>query len=147
MVHVFSQYALVTVLISINFISIAASALPFSPSNLQNFLQNKYHNPLTKNAAIWSYEGRLVDPTNGNVIANVEGIELVRSLSEAERPLTSQKQHVWKLVRGLRRLNDLKVRSVLAGPGWDYAGTVLSRKFFCYSPVGGQQGGGGLLKE
>lgn len=122
-----------------------ATALPFTPSNLKNFLQNKYHNPLTKNSAIWSYEGRLVDPTNGHVIANVEGIELVRSLAEVSRPQSSQKRDIRKLVWGLRRLNDLKVRTLLAGPGWEYAGTVLSRKLFCYSPVGGIDRG--LLKE
>ena len=124
--------------------SVSGTALPFSPANLQNYLQNKYYNPHTKSAAIWSYEGRLVDPTNGNIIANVEGIELVRSLTEMERPIQTQKKDLWKLVRGLRRLDDLKVRSMLAGPGWGYAGTVLSRKLFCYSPVDDQ---GGLLKE
>eukprot|EP00979_Chaetoceros_neogracilis_P003688 scaffold654_cov253-Chaetoceros_neogracile.AAC.12 len=124
----------------------SASALPlvpFSTKHLQNFIHNKCQNPLTNNAAIWSYEGHLVDPTNGNVIANVEGIELVRSLTEITRPDLSEKKNLWKLVRGLRRLDDLKVRSILAGPGWKYSGTVLSRKLFCYSPVGG----GGLMKE
>jgi len=127
-------------------VTISASALPpvpFSTKQLQNFIHNKCQNPVTNNAAIWSYEGRLVDPTNGHVIANVEGIELVRSLTEITRPDLSEKKNLWKLVRGLRRLDDLKVRSILAGPGWNYAGTVLSRKFFCYSPVGG----GGLMKE
>ena len=73
------------------------------------------------------------------------------SSSSSSSSSSQNKNHVWKLVRGLRRLNDLKVRSVLAGPGWDYAGTVLSRKLFCYSPVGqqgeGEGGGGELLKE
>lgn len=121
---------------------------PFSIQNIQHFLRNKCQNPLTKNAAIWSYEGRLVDPTNGNVIANVEGIELVRSLTEISRPVTSSGKDggdVWNFLRGLRRLGDLKVRSILADPGWDYAGTVLSRKLFCYSPINNK--GGGLMKE
>jgi len=127
-------------------VAASASALPpvpFSTKHLQNFIQNKCQNPLTNNAAIWSYEGRLVDPTNGHVIANVEGIELVRSLTEITRPDLSEKKNLWKLVRGLRRLDDLKVRSVLAGPGWGYSGTVLSRKLFCYSPVDEA----GLMKE
>lgn len=113
----------------------ALPPVPFSTQNLKHFIQNKCENPLTNNAAIWSYEGRLVDPTNGNIIANVEGIELVRSLTEITRPDLSEKKNVWKLVRGLRRLNDLKVRSILSGPGWDYSATLLSRKLFCYSPI------------
>ena len=67
----------------------------------------------------------------------------MRSLTEMTRPAPSQKMNLWKLVRGLRRLDDLKVRSMLAGPGWEFAGTILSRKLFVYSPVGQ----GGLLKE
>jgi len=43
---------------------------------------------------------------------------------------------VFKTLRGLRRLGDLGIRSLLTkesgSGGWDYAGTVLSRKLFCY---------------
>lgn len=129
----------------------AGSALPHAPFSIEKiryFLRNKCQNPFTKNAAIWSYEGRLVDPTNGNVIANVEGIELVRTLTEIARPLPTNGENsggVWNFLRGLRRLDDLKVRSMLADPGWDYAGTILSRKLFCYSPIHGKDGG--LMKE
>jgi len=124
---------------------------PFSMQNIQHFLRNKCQNPFTGNAAIWSYEGRLVDPTNGNVIANVEGIELVRSLTEMKRPLSpaqdgKDKVNVWNFLRGLRRLDDLKVKFLLTESGWDYSGTVLSRKLFCYSPVNGGKGSG-LMKE
>jgi hypothetical protein len=127
------------------------SALPHAPFSIQkirHFLRNKCQNPFTQNAAIWSYEGRLVDPTNGNVIANVEGIELVRTLTEIARPLPSNGENsggVWNFLRGLRRLDDLKVRSMLADPGWDYAGTILSRKLFCYSSIHDKDGG--LMKE
>lgn len=119
-----------------------SSTAPFSPSKVKNFIQNKCFNPFNPNAGIWSYEGHLVDPTNGRVIANVEGIELVRSLSQIERPSKKEvDENIWHMIRGLRRLEDLKIRTMLSSSqasspnNWEYSGTVLSRKLFCYSPV------------
>ena len=86
-----SSLFLVACLLSINILQAQSSALPtssnapFAPSKVKSFIQNKCFNPFNPNAGIWSYEGHLVDPTNGRVIANVEGIELVRSLSEIDR--------------------------------------------------------------
>jgi hypothetical protein len=144
-------------------ITVAAStvpvSVPFHPQVVKKFVHYKCQNPLSPSCAIWSWEGRLVDPTSGKIIANVEGIELVRILSEVEQPpLPSPKStqitpsseertnSLWRLARGLRRLHDLKVKNMLTttkttGRDWDYAGTVLSRKLFCYSPpTDGDQG-------
>ena len=114
-----------------------ASSLPFLPQTVKRFVTNRCHNPITQTAAIWSWEGHLVDPSNGNVIANVEGIELVRIFNEMETPHFSKKSdYLSTFVNGLRRLHDLKVaKMLLSDRNWDYAGTVLSRKLFCYSPV------------
>ena len=114
-----------------------ASSLPFLPQTVKRFVTNRCHNPITPTAAIWSWEGHLVDPSNGNVIANVEGIELVRIFNEMESPLHIKKpDYLSTFVNGIRRLHDLKVaQMLLSDRNWEYAGTVLSRKLFCYSPV------------
>lgn len=119
-----------------------STVAPFSPSKVKRFIQNKCFNPFNQHAGIWSYEGHLVDPSNGRVIANVEGIELVRSLSEIDRPSNKDgDENIWRMIRGLRRLEDLKIRTMLSSSqassssNWEYSGTVLSRKLFCYSPV------------
>ncbi len=138
-----------------------ASSAPFLPQTIKRFVSNRCQNPITPSSAIWSWEGRLVDPSNGNVIANVEGIELVRILSEIEKPPPSpssstvvnsnnnthtrikenevRASSLWNVARGFRRLHDLKVKKMLTTDrNWEYAGTVLSRKLFCYSPVSGK---------
>jgi len=119
------------------------STLPlFHPQTIKRFISNRCHNSYTPSSAIWSWEGRLVDPSNGKIIANVEGIELIRTLCEIERPASSspdteeKTNNLWRLARGLRRLHDLKVKTMLTqDKDWDYAGTVLCRKLFCYSPA------------
>mmetsp|Transcript_10065 Transcript_10065/g.11164 ORF Transcript_10065/g.11164 Transcript_10065/m.11164 type:complete len:487 (+) Transcript_10065:220-1680(+) len=140
-------------LLLLNFITkVHASALPFHHQTVHNYLTTRCHNPLSPTSAIWSWEGRLVDPSNGDIIANVEGIELVRTLSDIESTNNlsgvndeDRKTGLWKMARGLRRLDNLKVKDMLTADknGWDYAGTVLSRKLFCYSPVGSS----GMLNE
>jgi hypothetical protein len=143
-----SSLFLVACLLSINILQAQSSALPtssnapFAPSKVKSFIQNKCFNPFNPNAGIWSYEGHLVDPTNGRVIANVEGIELVRSLSEIDRSSNKEgDKNIWHMIRGLRRLEDLRIRTMLSSSqasssnNWEYSGTVLSRKLFCYSPV------------
>jgi hypothetical protein len=88
-------------------------------------------------AAVWAYQGRLVDPLNGLTIANVQGVELVRCLAVTD-PSGAQRE------RFRRRAGDLAIASTLASaaqsPNLEYAGTLLSRKLFCYtspsSPAG-----------
>lgn len=130
---------------------------PFHPQTIKRFITYRCQNPFTPSSAIWSWEGRLVDPSNGKIIANVEGIELVRTLSEVEKPpsppssstsssqdgkiSTSSEQRtssLWRVARGLRRMHDLKVKTMLTmDREWDYAATVLCRKLFCYTPIEG----------
>ena len=166
-----SCYITLTLLISTKttFVTDASSiplSAPFHPQKIKTYISNRCQNPFTSSSAIWSWEGRLVDPTNGEVIANVEGIELVRTLSEIERPTApspssssssttaasdneERRNSLWRVARGLRRLHDLKVKNMLtakADQDWDYAGTVLCRKLFCYSPPSGTNKGL-LLKE
>jgi len=119
--------------------------------------------------AIWAYQGALYDPLNGQKIANVQGLELVRKLAETDASLEQRtKFH--------KRCGDLVAATGLMGGGTtgnsdgeknndnnihvDYAGTLLSRKLFCYtdpnvdprslkSRGGGGVGGGagGLLRS
>jgi hypothetical protein len=81
-------------------------------------------------AAVWAYQGRLVDPLNGLTIANVQGVELVRCLAVTD-PSGAQRE------RFKRRAGDLAIASTLASaaasPNLEYAGTLLSRKLFCYT--------------
>lgn len=107
-------------------------------------------------ASVWVYEGCLVDPFNGRRIAEVEGMELVRHLtenyptvrqqrgdaparSEGSVPETGLRAAPARHVRAQRRLGNLLASTLLfptstndAPPSWDYATTVLSRKIFCY---------------
>ena len=142
--------------------------MPFQKSKLQRMLHSRCHSPLHHishyhkdddggNSAIWSWEGKLTDPATGQLICNVEGIELVRLLSECPSPppptrskkggQKSRTRELYATIRGLRRLDDLKIRSLLSSSSakatngthndgvvdWNYAGTILSRKLFVYS--------------
>ena len=81
-------------------------------------------------SAVWAYEGALVDPSNGHTVAQVEGIELCRHLSEV--PGGSDPQ--LRRERGMRRMGDLRARDMLQQErqAWDFATTILSRRLFVY---------------
>ena len=64
--------------------------------------------------ALWSYEGRLTDPSSGRVVAEVEGLELMRQISTSSDGLIS------------KRILDGNNSS------WDSARSVLCRRVFCY---------------
>jgi len=91
---------------------------------------------------MWSYAGTLVDPTNGRIVAEVEGIELTRNLAEVTNNGANAdgKDHSLVDARGWRRMGSLKARDMLlearTDPNeqtqWDYATTVLSRRMFAY---------------
>ncbi|GKY94861.1 hypothetical protein MPSEU_000451000 [Mayamaea pseudoterrestris] len=78
--------------------------------------------------SIWSYKGALYDPLNGNKIANVQGLELVRCLAETDSSLASKERY-------RRRCGDLAAPMTVAASDSqiEYAGTMLSRKLFCYT--------------
>mmetsp|Transcript_15724 Transcript_15724/g.36220 ORF Transcript_15724/g.36220 Transcript_15724/m.36220 type:complete len:480 (+) Transcript_15724:56-1495(+) len=62
--------------------------------------------------ALWSYEGRLTDPSSGRVVAEVEGLELIRQIPSAD---------------------GLFSKRILDGSSsWDSARSVLCRRVFCY---------------
>jgi len=80
--------------------------------------------------AVWAYQGALYDPLDGKKIAQVEGLELVRCLATTDGSKESK-------ARYRNRCGDLMMADAVANPKakLDYAGTVLSRKLFCYKPV------------
>ncbi|KAL3809865.1 hypothetical protein ACHAXA_001290 [Cyclostephanos tholiformis] len=103
---------------------------PFSANVIVNFLRNRCgsHDP-HESPAIWSYEGTLTDPVTGRVIADVEGLELVKKLPMIERSRLSDGEQII--------LNDLPAASILTSREsstlqWDAANTILSRRLFCY---------------
>ena len=104
---------------------------PFSADNIDNFLRNRcgtcdpYEIP-----AIWSYEGTLTDPMSGKVIADVEGLELVKRLPVVKRSRLTDNNE-------LSMLCSLHAKNLLcpqdkSTPQWDAAMTILSRRLFCY---------------
>lgn len=84
---------------------------------------------------MWSYEGTLTDPATGKVVAEVEGLELVKSLPVIESSRTPGDKDNGP---ALTILGNLSVKSLLrsqpqtTNPPWDTAVTVLSRRLFCY---------------
>jgi hypothetical protein len=78
--------------------------------------------------SIWSYRGALYDPLNGHKIANVQGLELVRCLAETDSSRAEKERY-------RRRCGDLAAPMTVseAESQIDYAGTMLSRKLFCYT--------------
>mmetsp|Transcript_3051 Transcript_3051/g.4293 ORF Transcript_3051/g.4293 Transcript_3051/m.4293 type:complete len:684 (-) Transcript_3051:176-2227(-) len=83
---------------------------------------------ISQGSALWAYEGALVDPRDGKVIANVEGLEIVRHLSECYNDVPDtqngydldkdgtdeqKKTRLWQKYRGMKRLGDLAVSRML----------------------------------
>jgi hypothetical protein len=94
-------------------------------SNLQDWIKARCG---SSGHAIWSFQGALYDPLNGNKIANVQGLELVRCLAETSNDEMGKS-------RFQRRCGDLMAPAIVAKPtsNFTYAGTLLSRKLFCYT--------------
>ena len=127
---------------------------PFHPRALQTFVSTRCNGvPAGQKddgggggSAVWSYEGSLVDPTNGRIVAEVEGVELCRHLSEVHnsnnnsnnKPQDGRMIQIRSMARGLKRMGNLKARDMLLAArndpqqDWDYATTVLSRRMFVY---------------
>lgn len=92
----------------------ASNASPiFSPQRIRQWIQHKCGQD---GCSVWVYEGALYDPLDGHKIANVEGLELVRRLSDSSDPTT------------VSRSKELKANKIQG----DYSATLLSRKLFCY---------------
>ena len=129
---------------------------PFHPRALQTFVSTRCNGvPAGQKddgggggSAVWSYEGSLVDPTNGRIVAEVEGVELCRHLSEVHnsnnnsnnKPQDGRMIQIRSRARGLKRMGNLKARDMLLAArndpqqDWDYATTVLSGVCLCIVP-------------
>lgn len=77
---------------------------------------------------LWVYQGALYDPLDGKKIANVQGLEFVRLLATTDSTEDQKERYA-------RRCGDLLAVDSLTDPEatMDFAGTVLSRKLFCYT--------------
>ncbi len=104
---------------------------PFSAAIIDKFLTNRCGtcNP-GESPALWSYGGTLTDPTTGKVVADVEGLELIKRLPVVQRSqlMNDNEQSI---------LDNLHAKIILSSesnaiPQWDTAMTILSRRLFCY---------------
>jgi hypothetical protein len=112
----------------------------FSASAIANFLHNRCgsNNPKER-PAVWTYEGTLTDPITGRVIADVEGLEIVKQLPMIQHSHQLSNENNDDECRSII-MNNLSVNSLLCStdkggcstPQWDAAITVLSRRLFCY---------------
>lgn len=108
---------------------------PFQPDVISNFINHRCGSKFDSDSSrpsIWTYEGTLTDPLSGKVIAEVEGLELLKQLPMISSSSSSSNEALI--------LNNLCARNVLfpkgktysSQPAWDTATTILSRKLFCY---------------
>jgi len=113
-----------------------SSAGPFGADTIANFLRNRCGpTEANESPALWLYEGTLTDPMTGKVVAEVEGLELVKPLPMIEPSQLSDDYDQLML------LNNLSAKDLLCPqqtnptsciPPWDSATTILSRRLFCY---------------
>jgi len=102
---------------------------PFHADVISNFLNHRCGTFNDSGPSIWAYEGTLTDPLSGKVIAEVEGLELVKQL-----PMMTSRS---SKSSDKALLNNLCTENILFPKGktqssWDTATTILSRKLFCY---------------
>lgn len=79
--------------------------------------------------SIWVFNGSLYDPLDGKEICAVSGLELVRGLAQTDGSLSGNQSFK-------KRCRDLHIADAVDGV--DYAGTILSRKLFCYHGTDGR---------
>jgi len=109
------------------------SSGPFSADTIANFLRHRCGSTdATTSPALWSYEGTLTDPMTGRVVAEVEGLELVKSLPMVEHSQHSDNQRSMMLENLSAKELLLPQSTSKRNPPWDAATTVLSRRLFCY---------------
>ena len=107
------------------FVSCAKSGVGAGSSTLHDWIRARCG---PAGHSIWSYRGALYDPLNGNKIANVQGLELVRCLAETDDSPVAKERY-------RRRCGDLAAPMTVSASESqiEYAGTMLSRKLFCYT--------------
>lgn len=123
----------------------SSSSVPSSPSSsthhgafasdvVARFIQNRCDSRGNTEdcPTIWSYEGTLTDPLTGKVIADVEGLELVKSLPTISRSSTDDNSQSLLGNLSVKRLLFPKNNQHSPTPQWDSATTILSRRLFCY---------------
>mmetsp|Transcript_30274 Transcript_30274/g.45533 ORF Transcript_30274/g.45533 Transcript_30274/m.45533 type:complete len:504 (-) Transcript_30274:52-1563(-) len=105
---------------------------PFHGHVISNFLNHRCGSSFKDSSrqSVWTYEGALSDPLTGKVIAEVEGLEVVKQLPT----ITSSKSSDKALLNNLCTKHVLfpKQKTQSSQPSWDTATTILSRKLFCY---------------
>jgi len=85
----------------------------FHPGKLSRYVSCRSQQN-NNNSSIWAYEGRLMDPYNGRLIAEVEGAELVKHISSIY-PSSFPKNN--------NDLKSLALYDVLSNStNWDFAG-------------------------
>lgn len=111
------------------------SESPFNTNTVANFFFRHRcgSSNFQDSPTLWSYEGTLTDPTSGKVIADVEGLELVKSLPPIE-PSDYNNSNVQSILNRLSAKKILypQINKDLPNQQWDSAVTILSRRLFCY---------------
>ena len=103
---------------------------PFSSDKVANLLINRCGR---ESPALWSFEGTLTDPLTGKVVAEVEGLELAKSLpiiKPSSQLSGDNDQSILGALYAKKLLFPQKTTS--STPQWDSAMTILSRRLFCY---------------
>lgn len=111
----------------------SSTAEPFSEDAIANFLRSRCGSTDADGSpAIWSYEGTLTDPMTGKVIAEVEGLEVSKSLPVI-KPSQLSDSNDQSVIGSLTAKKLLCTHENSPSiPQWDAATTVLSRRLFCY---------------
>ena len=114
--------------------SLQTTKQPFHGHVISNFLNHRCGATFKDSArpSLWTYEGTLSDPLSGKVIAEVEGLELVKQLPTMTSSSCNSRDKT--LLNNLCTKNILfpKQKTQSSQPSWDTATTILSRKLFCY---------------
>lgn len=115
--------------------SLHTTKQPFHGHVVSNFLNHRCGSTFENSPrpSVWTYEGTLSDPLSGKVIAEVEGLELVKQLPTITSGSCNNSDKA--LLNNLCTKNVLFPKDKMAQssqPSWDTATTILSRKLFCY---------------
>lgn len=129
---------IILLLVHIPTVSSHYPSRPFHTARLRHFIRTRCQKRVLhedgSGPALWAYEGTLVDPNNGHMIAEVEGLELVDLIDECFNPHHNHVDGHEHTALCIGRSNlSTPIRLMLSNSSsWDYATTIQSRKLFCY---------------